>query len=66
MLSPDGKFSDDYRVLQRGFQWCGRQRADGMSVGKLIASHELRATIDGLFAQFAGPRYVQSRRVSMN
>lgn len=28
-LNPDGKFSDDYRALQRGFSWCGRQRPDG-------------------------------------
>ncbi len=54
-LNPDGKFSDDYRALQRGFQWCGRQRTDGMSVGKLIASPELRATIDALFAKYAAP-----------
>ena len=54
-LNPDGKFSDEYRALQRGFQWCGRQRADGMSVGRLIATPELRATIDALFAKFAAP-----------
>jgi hypothetical protein len=54
-LNPDGKFSDDYRALQRGFQWCGRQRPDGMSVGSLIATPELRATVDALFAKFAAP-----------
>ena len=54
-LNPDGKFSDDVRALQRGFQWCGRQRPDGMSVGRLIATPELRATIDALFAKFAAP-----------
>ena len=54
-LNPDGTFSDDYRALQRGFQWCGRQRSDGMSVGRLIATPELRATIDALFAKFAAP-----------
>ena len=54
-LNPDGTFSDDYRALQRGFQWCGRQRPDGMSVGRLIATPELRATIDALFAKFAAP-----------
>jgi hypothetical protein len=54
-LNPDGTFSDDYRALQRGFRWCGRQRPDGMSVGRLIATPELRATIDALFAKFAAP-----------
>lgn len=54
-LNPDGNFSDDYRAAKRGFQWCGRQRADGMSVGRLIATPELRATIDALFAKFAAP-----------
>jgi len=54
-LNPDGKFSDDYRALQRGFRWCGRQRPDGMSVARLIATPELRATIDALLAKFAAP-----------
>jgi hypothetical protein len=54
-LNPDGKFSEDYRALQRGFQWCGRQRPDGMSVGRLVATPELRATIDALLAKFAAP-----------
>ncbi|MFN8071583.1 MAG: HNH endonuclease signature motif containing protein [Mycobacterium sp.] len=54
-LNPDGKFSDDYRAAQRGFQWCGRQRPDGMSAGRLIATPELRATLDALLAKFAAP-----------
>ncbi len=54
-LNPDGKFSDEYRAAQRGFQWCGRQQPDGMSVGRLIATPELRATIDALLAKFAAP-----------
>ena len=54
-VNPDGKFSDEDRALQRGFQWCGRQRPDGMSVGKLVASPELHATIEALFAKFAAP-----------
>ena len=54
-LNPDGNFSDDDRALRRGFQWCGRQRPDGMSVGKLIATPELRATLDALLAKFAAP-----------
>ncbi len=39
---PDGTFSDEDRARKRGFQWCGGQRADGMSVGKLIADPTLR------------------------
>lgn len=54
-LNPDGTFSDDYRAAQRGFQWCGRQRADGMSVGRLVATPELRAALDAVFAKFAAP-----------
>ena len=54
-LNPDGTFSDEYRAAQRGFQWCGRQRPDGMSIGRLIATPELRATIDALLAKFAAP-----------
>ncbi len=54
-LNPDGRFSDDDRAVQRGFQWCGRQRPDGMSVARLIATPELRATLDALFAKFAAP-----------
>ncbi|MEX1210878.1 MAG: HNH endonuclease signature motif containing protein [Candidatus Nanopelagicales bacterium] len=54
-LNPDGKFSDDDRALRRGFTWCGRQRPDGMSVGKLIASAQLRAELDAGFAKFAAP-----------
>jgi len=54
-LNPDGRFSDDDRARKRGFTWCGRQRLDGMSIGKLVASPELRATIDALLAKFAAP-----------
>ena len=54
-INPDGRFTDDDRALRRGFNWCGRQRPDGMSVGKLIATPELRATIDALLAKFAAP-----------
>jgi hypothetical protein len=53
-LNPDGKFSDADRARQRGFTWCG-QRADGMSIGKLIASPELRANLDAWLARFAAP-----------
>lgn len=54
-LNPDGTFSDEYRAAQRGFQWCGRQRPDGMSVGRLFATPELRAALEALFAKFAAP-----------
>ena len=54
-LNPDGKFSDEERALRRGFIWCGGQRADGMSVGKLVAGAQLRAELDAWFAKFAAP-----------
>ncbi|MCV7090484.1 HNH endonuclease signature motif containing protein [Mycobacterium interjectum] len=53
-INPDGKYSDTDRARQRGFTWCG-QRPDGMSVGKLVASPELRANIDAWLARFAAP-----------
>ena len=53
-LNPDGKFSDADRARQRGFTWSG-QRADGMSIGKLVASPELRANLDAWLARFAAP-----------
>lgn len=54
-LNPDGKFSDEYRSAQRGFQWCGRQRPDGMSVARLVATPELRAMLETWLAKFAAP-----------
>ncbi|MGH3594897.1 MAG: HNH endonuclease signature motif containing protein [Mycobacterium sp.] len=53
-INPDGKFSDDDRARQRGFTW-SPQRRDGMSIGKLIASPELRANLDAWLARFAAP-----------
>ena len=53
-INPDGKFSDADRARQRGFTWCG-QRHDGMSVGKLLASPELRANLDAWLSRFAAP-----------
>ncbi|NTY62745.1 HNH endonuclease signature motif containing protein [Mycolicibacterium sphagni] len=55
-LNPDGKFSEEDRARKRGFQWCGGQRPDGMSVGKLIATPELRAMLDAWLAKFATPQ----------
>ncbi|BCQ09172.1 putative protein [Mycobacterium heckeshornense] len=54
LINPDGKFSDTDRARQRGFTWCG-QRRDGMSIGKLLASPELRAHLDAWLARFAAP-----------
>ena len=54
LINPDGKFSDADRARQRGFTWSA-QRADGMSIGKLIATPELRANLDAWFARFAAP-----------
>ena len=54
-LNPDGKFCEEFRAAQRSFVWCGRQRPDGMSVARLVATPELRAAIEALMAKFAAP-----------
>lgn len=54
-LNPDGIFNDDERAIRRGFAWSGRQRPDGMSIGRLVASPQLRAELDAWFAKFAAP-----------
>lgn len=54
-LNPDGMFSDDYRATQRGFQWCGGQRPDGMSIARLVATPELRAMLEAWMAKFGAP-----------
>ena len=54
-VNPDGVFSDEDRARKRGFTWCGRQRPDGMSVGKLFATPELRALVEAWCAKFAAP-----------
>jgi hypothetical protein len=54
LINPDGKFSDADRARQRGFTWSS-PRTDGMSIGKLIASPELRANLDAWMARFAAP-----------
>ena len=53
-LNPDGAFSDADRARQRGFSW-SPQRRDGMSVGKLVATPQLRAEIDAWLAKYAAP-----------
>ncbi len=54
LINPDGKFTDVDRARQRGFTW-SPQRSDGMSIGKLVASPELRANLDAWLARFAAP-----------
>jgi hypothetical protein len=54
LINPDGKFSDIDRARQRGFTW-SPQRRDGMSIGKLVATPELRANLDAWLARFAAP-----------
>jgi hypothetical protein len=54
-LNPDGKYSEKDRERKRGFVWCGGQRADGMSVGKLVADPQLRSMLEAWFAKFAAP-----------
>jgi Domain of unknown function (DUF222) len=54
LINPDGKFSDVDRARKRGFTWCAQQ-PDGMSIGTLIATPELRAEIDAWLAKFAAP-----------
>ncbi|MEZ0358397.1 HNH endonuclease signature motif containing protein [Mycobacterium sp. SA01] len=55
-LNPDGQYSEEDRARKRGFVWCGGQRPDGMSVGKLIADPELRSMLDAWLAKFAAPK----------
>ena len=55
-LNPDGRFSEEDRARKRGFVWCGGQRADGMSAGKLVADPQLRAMLDAWMAKFAAPK----------
>ncbi|NTY58040.1 HNH endonuclease signature motif containing protein [Mycolicibacterium sphagni] len=56
LLNPDGKYSEEDRARKRGFLWCGGQRPDGMSVGKLVATPQLRAELDAVFAKLAAPQ----------
>jgi hypothetical protein len=54
-LNPDGEFSERDRARKRGFAWCGKQGPDGMSVGRLVATPELRAMLEAWLAKFAAP-----------
>jgi hypothetical protein len=53
-LNPDGRFSDADRARKRGFCWRS-QGWDGMSVGTLVATPELRATLDAVIAKLGAP-----------
>ena len=53
-INPDGTFTDEDRARRRGFTW-RPQRSDGMSVGTLTATPEMRAMIDAWCAKFAAP-----------
>ena len=53
-INPDGTFSDIDRARKRGFSWAP-QGSDGMSQGTLIATPELRATIDAVIAKLGAP-----------
>ncbi|EHB54979.1 protein of unknown function DUF222 [Mycolicibacterium rhodesiae JS60] len=61
-LNPDGTFSEEDRARKRGFLWTGGQRPDGMSVGKVVATPQLRAELDAVFAKLAaaGPDDLRS------
>jgi hypothetical protein len=63
LINPDGKFSDIDRARRRGFTWSA-QRSDGMSIGKLVASPELRANLDAWLARFAAPGGDSAERVA--
>jgi hypothetical protein len=53
-INPDGTFSDIDRARKRGFSWAP-QGSDGMSQGTLIATPELRATLDAVIAKLGAP-----------
>ena len=53
-LNPDGQYSDADRAAQRGFCW-KTQRPDGISVGMLWATPQLRATLDAVIATWGAP-----------
>jgi hypothetical protein len=54
LINPDGVFEDGDRQRRRGFRW-GHQGPDGLSEGRLVATPELRATVDAVFAKLAAP-----------
>ena len=54
LINPDGAYTDTDRARHRGFSW-KPQRRDGMSIGTLTATPELRAHLDAWLARFAAP-----------
>jgi hypothetical protein len=54
LINPDGTFSDEDRARKRGFFWAP-QGCDGMSKGTLIATPQLRATLDAVIAKLGAP-----------
>ena len=54
LLNPDGVFEDADRQRRRGVWW-NPQGADGLSEGRIVATPELRAIIDALYAKLAAP-----------
>jgi hypothetical protein len=54
LINPDGTYTEPDRTRRRGFTWSA-QRADGMSIGTLTATPELRAHLDAWLARFAAP-----------
>jgi Domain of unknown function (DUF222) len=54
LLNPDGVLDDADRQRRRGLWW-SPQGPDGLSEGRIVATPELRAVIDALFAKLAAP-----------
>jgi hypothetical protein len=54
LISQDGQYTEHDRARKRGFTW-SPQRRDGMSIGHLTATPELRANLDAWLARFAAP-----------
>jgi hypothetical protein len=54
LINPDGNYTEHDRTRRRGFTWSA-QRRDGMSIGTLTATPELRAHLDAWLARFAAP-----------
>ncbi len=53
-INPDGTFSDEDRARKRSFI-LGRQRSDGMTEARLVATPELRAYLEAVLAKFGAP-----------
>ncbi|CAN5458548.1 HNH endonuclease signature motif containing protein [soil metagenome] len=54
LINPDGVLEDGDRQRRRGLWW-SPQGADGLSEGRIVATPELRAIIDAVFAKLAAP-----------